>query len=128
MAAARRPLEPKDLPPEAATHVANLPPWLQGVATEAFQAVDETGAQKAVKEREEAERTRRQQQLVELAGDVLAGKWGKETKAAADRVLAGAAPRQAQWASLVLIESMVREEQARRRASRQPPQAGRGAR
>lgn len=32
MAAARRSLEPKDLPPDAATHVAHLPAWLQGVA------------------------------------------------------------------------------------------------
>jgi hypothetical protein len=128
MATARRPLEPKDLPPDAATHVAHLPAWLQGVAASAFQAVDDQGAQRAIKERQEAERTYRQQQLADIAAAAIAGDWGKETKAAAERVLAGATPRQAEWASLVLVESIVREEKIRRaKARRGPPPAGRGA-
>jgi len=127
-AARRRPLEPKDLPPDAAATVASLPLWLRDVAAQSFQAVDDQGAQRAVKERQEAERTHRQQQLADVAAAALAGDWGKETKAAAERVLAGVPPRQAQWASLVLIESIVREEKIRRqKARRPPPPAGRGA-
>lgn len=129
MPAARRPpLKPQDLPPDAAAKVAHLPLWLRDVAAESFQAVDDQGAERAVKERQEAERTHRQQQLADIAAAALAGDWGKETKAAAERVLAGASPRQAEWASLVLVESIVREEKIRRaKARRGPPPAGRGA-
>jgi hypothetical protein len=128
MATARRqPLKPEDLPPDAAAKVAHLPPWLRDVAASAFQAVDDQGAQRLVKERQEAERTHRQQQLADIAAAALAGDWGKETKAAAERVLAGVSPRQAQWASLVLIEGIVREEKIRRQKARRPPPAGRGA-
>lgn len=128
MATARRPpLKLEDLPPDAAAMVARMPPWLREVAPGAFQAVDDQGSERAVKERQETDRTHRQQQLADLAGAAIAGQWGKETKAAAERVLAGVSPRQAQWASLVLIESIVREEKIRRQKARRPPPAGRGA-
>jgi hypothetical protein len=125
MAAARRP--PPDLPPDASAQVARLPPWLQDVAAEAFVAVDEAGARNAVKEREEAERTRNFMALVDEAHQAIAGSWGKEVKAAAERLLGNADPRKAEVATLVLIQSVVREEKIRRRKARHHQPAGRGA-
>lgn len=124
---------PTSLPPDAAAHVAKLPPWLQEAAADAFQAITPSGSpaeRQAARERAEAERTERHRVSAELAEEALAGKWGREVRAAAERLLVGRKPREAEEAQLQTIEGLIREEQKRRRreAAEQVAQRGKGAR
>ncbi len=83
-------------------------------------------ARAAAKERSDEQHQRRRAELAETASRALRGSWGKEAKAAVQRVLSGVAPIQAETAALVMCESIVREEQKRRRAKRKVEHFGRG--
>jgi hypothetical protein len=132
MASAKQP--PPPLPPDAQAHVERLPPWLRDVAAGAFAATTQTPAAvaKADRERAETDRLANFQRLVGIAGGALRGDLGKSKEAqdcqeAIRRVLAGRAPHEAEVATLVLCESIVREAKERIQKARRPPPAGRGA-
>lgn len=124
MASSRR---PSALPRDAAEHVARLPEWLQESAAGAFQAVDESAARQAAREQNDANAEQRRQQAALTAANALRGDWGKEAQAAVTRVLGGVTPLRAEVAQLVLCESIVKEEQKRRRAKKRVQHFGRGA-
>lgn len=84
-------------------------------------------ARKADRERAETDRTAARIRLANAAAEALRGDWGKEAQAAVTRTLAGATPLKAEVAQLVLCESIVKEEQKRRRERRQARAQGRGA-
>jgi phage/plasmid primase-like uncharacterized protein len=87
----------------------------------------DAAARQAERERAETDRTAARIRLANVAAEALRGDWGKEAHAAVTRVLAGATPLKAEVAQLVLCESIVKEEQKRRRERRQARAQGRGA-
>lgn len=121
------------LPVDAKAHVEALPDWLRDSAAEAFQAVAPPSVmQKAERERAETDRLTQHTRLVDQVVRVLRGELGRSKEAqpciaSITALLCGRQPRQAELATLITCESIIREAKQRIRNNKKPPPAGRGA-